>query len=134
MENSSYEGGTKFKTQSNMSASPHKSKIFGTTATAVQNGFMMQKTRIQITSDWKDTCINQELAEIEKLEKFVSEERVRSHAVAQSLLTKQAELEKRRIDLIELKKLQQVELKQKNKENAAKAGFKAQEMMQGSMA
>ena len=94
MEKSSYEGGSQNITlQQSMNGSPHKSKIFGATASAVHNGFLQQKTRIQITSDWKDTCINQEIQEIEKLERFVTEERARSHAVAQTLLNKQAELE-----------------------------------------
>jgi hypothetical protein len=35
----------------------------------------MQQTRIQITSDWRDACINQEIEESKRLEKFIEEER-----------------------------------------------------------
>ena len=55
------------------------------------------KTRIQITSDWRDACINQEMREVEKLEKFIHEERARSHSVAKNLIIKQQEKENKRL-------------------------------------
>ena len=113
--------------------SPSPSK-FRQTTTNVQSGFDAQKTRIQITSDWKDACIDREIVEIQKLEKFVQEERARSHAVAESLLKKQEELDKRHQNLIQFRKEQAIEKKERNKEMAAKAGFKAAELVQGSMA
>ena len=80
------------------------------------------KTRIQITSDWRDACINKELEEVEKLERFIQEEKARSHAVAQNLIIKQQETEQKRQSIMEFKKQKQIEIKQKNLENAAKAG------------
>ena len=44
--------------------------------------------RMQITKDWKDRCVDQELAEVERLEKFMAIERVRSHKVASGLMAK----------------------------------------------
>ena len=59
----------------------------------------------------------------------MQEERARSHAVAETLLKKQAELDTRHDTLIQLRKDQAIEKKEKNKENAAKAGFKAAELV-----
>ena len=100
LQDSEYEGGAKkHKTHTSMSGSPKKA--LGKT---VQDGFHQQKKRIQITSEWKDACINQEIQEVEKLEKFIQEERLRAHSVAENLLKKQQELEDRRKNLSEMKR------------------------------
>jgi hypothetical protein len=101
---------------------------------AIRSGFDSQKTRIQITSEWKDACIRQELEEVEKLEKFIQEERFRANAVAENLLRKQEVSDKRRQDLVELRKQQAIDRKERNNQAAAKAGFKVKELIQGDMA
>ena len=45
----------------------------------IAENYNNQLTRIQITSEWKDACIQQEIDEVEKLEKFIQEERIRAH-------------------------------------------------------
>jgi len=49
---------------------------------------MLQQSRIQVTEDWKDACIQQELEQIEKLEDFIQEERARAHHLATTLMIK----------------------------------------------
>lgn len=44
--------------------------------------YNQQLSRIQITDQWRDACINQEIEEIAKLEKFMEIERAKAHSVA----------------------------------------------------
>ena len=71
----------------------HKKKA---NAEKAAENYLLQASRIQVTDDWKDACINQELEQIAKLEQFIQEERARAHRVASSLLDKQKEVEARR--------------------------------------
>ena len=104
------------------------SKLPGATGGRIAHNYQQQTSRIQITSDWRDTCIQQEVEEINKLEKFMEIERARAHHVAQSLLIKQQEVEQKRENIVRLKKEQQEEKRQRNLEMAAKAGKKMEEM------
>lgn len=95
--------------------------------------YKKQQTRMQITEDWKDACLMHELQEVEKLERFVEEERQRAHNVAYGLMAKQQEAEARRANLMEMKRQRQLELKARNAEMASRAGNKAEEMRAGDM-
>ena len=61
-------------------ASLHKSPN-----TKIGHIYNEQVSRIQITSDWKDKSIKQEKWESDKLEKFIEEEKMRSHFVANEI-------------------------------------------------
>ena len=69
---------------------------------------------MQITDDWKDACIQQEMDEIEKLEKFIQEEKARAHQVAEGINRKMIEAEKRRENLVEMKKQLKSDIKKRN--------------------
>ena len=71
---------------------------------------------------------------IEKLEKFIQEEKARAHQVAEGINRKMIEAEKRRENLVEMKKQLKSDIKKRNQEMAAKAGKKAEDMKQGDMA
>ena len=70
----------------------------------IAQNYKMQATRMQITEDWKDACIQHEIEEVEKLERFIEEERMRAHHVAHSLMMKQQEAEARRANLALMRK------------------------------
>ena len=72
--------------------------------------------------------------EIDKLEKFIQEEKARAHQVAEGINRKMIEAEKRRENLVEMKKQLKSDIKKRNQEMAAKAGKKAEDMKQGDMA
>ena len=87
-----------------------------------------EKSRIQITAAWRDECINKEIEESKRLEKFIQEERARAQEICLNLKikqdksenqTKQAALEKIRL---------QEEMIKRHKEKAEQAGSKAVEL------
>lgn len=86
-----------------------------------------QVKRIQITKDWKEKSINQEILESDKLEKFIEVERMRSHFVAHEIHLKQIEAEQRRLNLIKQKDEEKEARKKANKEAAERAEGRVQE-------
>ena len=62
----------------------------------VNQNYEEQVKRIQITKDWKDKSVNQEKLEADKLEKFIEEEKMRAHFVANEIHHKQLEADRRR--------------------------------------
>jgi len=62
---------------------------------------------------------------VEKLEKFIQEERERAHHIAHNLILKKEALDAKLENVARLKKERKEEIKQRNIEMAAKAGNKA---------
>ena len=82
----------------------------------------------------RDKAISHEEAEVAKLEKFIQEERLRSHVVATTLHAKQEEANERRRAVALARKQHQAGLKARNAELQARAGKKAEDLAQGNMA
>lgn len=96
-------------------------------------GYAMQQTRIQITKDWRDACVNQEIEESQKLERFIEEERARAHQIAYALKVKQEQTEgkiKRTLDARQQKLEENI---RRNKEKALEAGNKQVALAAGNM-
>lgn len=96
-------------------------------------GYAVQQTRIQITKDWRDACVNQEIEESQKLERFIEEERARAHQIAYSLKVKQEQTEGKIKRALDHKKQMQEEGIRRNKEKALQAGNKAVALAAGNM-
>ena len=55
--------------------------------------YMLQKSRIHITKDWKEACIGKELEKIQQLQEFLAKEREKNEKKANYFSTLEDEAE-----------------------------------------